>query len=217
MNCLNVAHAGFEGLKANSIESVWAAAKMPFDVLEVDVRKDGRKLYLSHEFRGNSEECADLKDVLEWVLREAPEKKIGLDLKEPVFDETMELIREFNMGKNIIFSGSLFLKDLQKDRAGSCIFYNVENSLPEMESLSEVAKAATSYGADGLNMDYRMLNEKNIEEIKTFGILAAVWTVDDKDDMERMLKAGADSITTRYPLKLAELINAERDKSEICI
>ena len=219
MSCWNVAHAGYEGYLPNSWVSIEKIVNCSCDVLEMDVRREGSRLYLSHDWKGQTSHCVGLEDALCYVREHAPEKWVGIDLKEPVFEAVQKLAVSCGMDGKIIYTGDVLLRDLQKDRGKNKVFYNLENSmgnvtdLPEkMTEILNLFELLKQNGADGVNMDYHFLDSQIAELLVEQKLVGAVWTVDEEAEMKRMLRLGAGSITTRYPGKLAELI-AEGEKS----
>ena len=221
MKCLNVAHAGYEGFPANTMESIEKIKETQCDVLEMDVRCEGTRLYLSHDFRGEPELCVELQEALVYIKENAPEKLVGLDLKEPVFKKAFKLVKELEMEDKVIFTGSVFLRETLLMRGESRIFYNLENSLPELNALStkgdrvkdalekEICKAfewIARYPVDGVNLDYRLLTKSIVQEAEKRHLKLAVWTVDEISDMSDMIALGVCSITTKRPEELAELL-----------
>lgn len=213
MRCCNVAHAGYGGYTPNSWISIEKIRSCSCDVLEMDVRKEGQRIYLSHDVTDMGADCVGLEEALSYVREHAPEKWIGIDLKEPIFASVQELAVACGMDGKIIYTGDFLLADLQKDRGKNRVFYNLENSVDygmepkkKMVQMLKLFELLKQNGADGVNMDYRFFDRQTALALAAQNLVGAVWTVDDREEMKRMLKLGAGSITTRHPEILTKLI-----------
>lgn len=52
---------------------------------------------------------------------------------------------------------------------------------------------------------YVLLNEENIDSIHNMGMKIIPWTINDKETMQRLIKAGVDGIITDYPNLIPEI------------
>ncbi len=62
-----------------------------------------------------------------------------------------------------------------------------------------------SNGANGVSTNYQHVQEPFVKEILTNGFEYHVWTVDDKNDAQKLLQMGVMSITTNKPLLMDSL------------
>ena len=67
-------------------------------------------------------------------------------------------------------------------------------------------KATLEIAADELGLLYKYATPAIVNEAHRSGILISVWTVDQPEDMRRMIELGVDGITTNYPDKLIRLL-----------
>jgi glycerophosphoryl diester phosphodiesterase len=67
-------------------------------------------------------------------------------------------------------------------------------------------EAAARSGADELAIDYRLLNPEVAEKARNRGLTIAVWTVNEDEDLRRMIRLGVDRIITNYPDRLNRLL-----------
>jgi glycerophosphoryl diester phosphodiesterase len=65
---------------------------------------------------------------------------------------------------------------------------------PYIEFLSSTCK---KYGLKGINLPYKCLSDKNIQDFKKCNISLSVWTVDDETEMSRLFSLGVENLTTR--------------------
>ena len=68
-------------------------------------------------------------------------------------------------------------------------------------------KFAEEVKATSINSDYKFLNKKNIELINPMGYKLFPYTVNDKDEMKKLISLGVDGIITDYPDKLKNILN----------
>jgi glycerophosphoryl diester phosphodiesterase len=57
-----------------------------------------------------------------------------------------------------------------------------------------------------INPYFKMLNKRKVDKIHARGQKIITWTVNEKDDMKRMISYGVDGIITNYPDRLLELL-----------
>ena len=67
-------------------------------------------------------------------------------------------------------------------------------------------QATLEIPADELGILHTQATLTIVEEAHRRGILISVWTVDDPEDMKRMISLGVDRITTNYPDRLIQLL-----------
>jgi glycerophosphoryl diester phosphodiesterase len=59
--------------------------------------------------------------------------------------------------------------------------------------------------AASLNPSYKWLSEEDCRETLSHGLQVNPWTIDNPDDMRKLIDLGVTSITTNYPARMAEL------------
>ena len=67
-------------------------------------------------------------------------------------------------------------------------------------------QATLDIPADELGILHTRVTPTLVEKAHRSGILISVWTVDQPEDMKRMIAMGVDSITTNYPDRLIRLL-----------
>ena len=81
-------------------------------------------------------------------------------------------------------------------------FLESANDNPEKkvkDFTEDILKIAKDNNFNGVNLDYRGVTPQLVEKAKAMGLDILVWTVDKKEDVERMAKMGVDAITTNRP------------------
>jgi glycerophosphoryl diester phosphodiesterase len=86
----------------------------------------------------------------------------------------------------------------------------LDNSMPTVFLVAKPdrnpIRAALEIRAGELGILYSQATAALVEEAHGHGLLLSVWTVDQPEDMERMIALGVDNITTNYPDRLIKLI-----------
>lgn len=225
------AHSGCDGTEDNSLKFVDYVLQTEADCLEVDVRAaaDGT-LVLGHDAIGGMP--VKLADVFQ-RLRGKSEVKINCDLKEPGLEPSVyALAEQYNVESQLIYSGAVNPETLDKKQAlfpKAEIYLNIEQLVPMLETvqaggameqsvlskaLKEALQKATRYDClSCINMEYHLLSDETIEKLKELGLRASAWTVNEAEDLCRLLRAGITNITTRS-LKKALALRSELVQSE---
>ncbi|MBI5042877.1 MAG: hypothetical protein HZC10_03425 [Nitrospirae bacterium] len=156
--------------------------------------------------------------TLKEVFSEFPNQRINIEIKqfEPQIEDTLiGIIKEKNMTDNVLVVSESH-EAIKRFRKIS------KDTIATGASVSEVRrfvifmrlKITTLYipTADAFQIpeyhgDYHLLTEEFIEKAHKKNIKIHVWTVNEKDDMKRLIKMGVDGIMTDYPDLFSEVIN----------
>jgi len=71
----------------------------------------------------------------------------------------------------------------------------------------DILNQAKEANLTGVNLDYQGVTKQLVDEAKDMGLKFLVWTVDGKDDVQRMTKFGVGAITTNRPDTTRRYIN----------
>jgi glycerophosphoryl diester phosphodiesterase len=66
-------------------------------------------------------------------------------------------------------------------------------------AVQEKMEDAAKKGLDGINLNYKIVDEKTVEQAKALGLEVLSWTVDDPEEARRLVKIGVTGITTNRP------------------
>jgi len=66
-------------------------------------------------------------------------------------------------------------------------------------AVQEKMEDAAKNGLDGINLNYKIVDEKTVEQAKALGLEVLSWTVDDPEEAKRLVKIGVTGITTNRP------------------
>lgn len=208
------AHSGCEGTRPNSEEHLQAAAESGAEALEIDVRKYKGRLLLSHNPCQEGEEYLDLQSCFALVREQAPKMRVNCDIKEPGLErEVLQLAQQQGMQGKVIFTGTVEPGLLSQLPDWVSVSMNTENLLrpkgecflPEEED--QLVQRAAAFGVESLNMSYRLFSQSLYEKARKQGISFSLWTVDDPEQMERLLNFELDNLTTRFPVQAVALRN----------
>jgi glycerophosphoryl diester phosphodiesterase len=146
------------------------------------------------------EEFIDLtKDdiaALNIEIKNGPIKYKGMDEKLIAILESCDMIDRVIISS---FDHEL-LKDLKEKKPEllTGILYNA--------GLIDHIKPVKDAKADAAHPDHAQMTADNIKAIKDAGFLINVWTVDDEEDIKRMIDLGVSGIISNFPGKLCEII-----------
>lgn len=133
------------------------------------------------------------------------ELKNGVILYEGLEQKVIERVRAFQMEDRVVISSfnhySLFLCKQLAPEIRTGILY--------MEGLFEPWKYADTLRADALHAYHYAVLPEFVQGAKASGKVYHPFTVNDVQEMQRLLDAGVDGIITDYPDRLAELLAAK--------
>ena len=156
--------------------------------------------------------------ALQEVFSEFPNQRINIEIKqfEPQIEDALfRIIKEMNMIDNVLVvsENNEAIKRFRKISKGA---------IATGASVAEVRRfvifmrlkmmplyipAADAFQIPEYHGDYHLLTEEFIKKAHKKNIKIHVWTVNEKEDMERLIKMGVDGIITDYPDLLNEVIN----------
>lgn len=153
--------------------------------------------WFSSEYAG--EKIPTLEEVMEFLK----DKDILLNIEikpTPVYnhgveEKVEELIRKYKMKDQIIISGFCH-RNLEAIKA---IDPELKTGLLYTALLSETGWYAYMVGAKAVHPNYNYLDEIVFKQCREYGIQINTWTVNKREDMEKLVKAGVDGIITNYP------------------
>lgn len=141
-----------------------------------------------------------LREVLEELkdtgLTVNIELKTGTVFYEGIERKTVELVKELGYERRVLYSSFnhhsvLRVREYQPD-ARLAFLYSHE--------LAGVANYARANGVHGVNPSVTgTLFEEEMQECKRKNIEINVWTVNDREDMKRLMELGVNAVITNYP------------------
>ncbi|MGC6173766.1 glycerophosphodiester phosphodiesterase [Lacrimispora sp. 38-1] len=211
------AHSGCDGTKDNSIEFIKYALNSDADCMEADVRRNqAGALILSHN--KTEEECVTIQEAFR-ILKQFPEKKMNCDLKEEGLEVSVyQLAGENGVRRQLIYSGEIdlnLLAEKEKWYPEVQVYINPENLQADfyemmaqegaLKNLKELLAAVKGYPVSCINMEYHTYTDEIMELLAEMQVMGSAWTVNEPDDIRRLLKKGLFNITTRNLTTALEL------------
>ncbi|MEN8248061.1 MAG: glycerophosphodiester phosphodiesterase family protein [Bacteroidota bacterium] len=233
-----VAHRGASGYAPeNTLSAMKKAIEMNADMSELDVQEtaDGRIILLhdktllktagiekniwelnyedlegievgewfSEEYKG--EPIPTLKEVIDLVRGKM---KLNIELKANgheimLAERTLKIVEENNFLDQVVFTSFKFdevrrIRALNKEARVGYIF----SKLPEdIDVFSE--------DVDILSAKYKIVDAEFMKKARAAGKEVAVWTVNEPEDMQRMIDLGVDNIITNYPDVLRKVLDGD--------
>lgn len=204
------AHTGCLGTKANSIEAILKGVEAGADIIEFDLNfdSDGNPL-LSHDAPKGGEVTLDEAFA---VLAKYDGLKANVDVKTvDKIEKIVSLAKKFNVLDRIFFTGvhEGFVEAV-KTRVPEVEYYLNMNVFPEKQQTEEyqlsLVNKVKECGAVGINFHKDNATTALVDVFHNNGLLVSIWTVDEEEEMHRILSLSPDNITTRYPNVLANII-----------
>jgi len=84
------------------------------------------------------------------------------------------------------------------------IIYNLDKDIPtavltEEEPIEMAINQAIKINAKAINIDYKLLNRKVVNKIKSENLIINAWTVNEINQIKRIINLGVDGIITDFP------------------
>ena len=226
-NPLVIGHRGAKGHVAeNTLASVKKALALGVDGVEIDVfRCATGELVVFHD--KTLDKLTDAAGYIEDLALDSIQK-ISVLGREPI--PTLEEVIDLVAGKivlNIELKGSqtaiptasildsyfsagkihpneVFISSFNWEELA--LFYNENKNVPiailtEDDPLDAIA-VAKSLNAFAINPDFRSLTANNVRKIHQEGLKIYSWTINEKEDIERIKSLGVDAIITDFPERI---------------
>jgi glycerophosphoryl diester phosphodiesterase len=226
----NVAHRGASAERPeNTLPAFELAIAQRADVVECDVRRtsDGALLILhdatvdrttsgSGELRamtaaearaldaGGGERIPELADVLALA---AGRVRVNVDLKEAdIVDDAVAVVRAAGAEGGVTFIS--FLPEVWQRLAELAPDTPVIHLIESAAGLASLAmgEAGSAHVATGVGVPFDIVNEGMVERMHRHGYGVFAWTVDDEDEMRRLIACDVNGIVSNRPAALAEVI-----------
>ncbi len=212
MKRINItAHSGCLGTVAGSLKSIKAGFDCGADITEIDIRMCGSTLVLSHDKTETGKAYVTLSEAFD-LLKSYPEKKINLDIKEPI---NLSLIEELANDKGVfsqIFLTGInekFMSFAKKSAIPYYLNFGKKNFLATNSLyIKYIIYKTKKYGAIGINLNKCNCNEMLVKMFNDAGLSVSVWTIKNIDSDLQYIKMMPDNITCINPDEVIPLIGS---------
>jgi glycerophosphoryl diester phosphodiesterase len=215
-NVLILGHRGAAELPENTIPSFEKALENGAHGFELDVRQTAdRKLVVVHGAvvgskavqSSNYEEIRKLDDgfevpLLEEVLKKFAHKAfLDIELKSPGFEQiAVELIRSYGDPQKTLIS-TFDTDTLAK----------VQDLFPDLQlgyiyNRTQDEEARHNCPIEVVIPQFRLASRELISEVHDEGLKVFAWTVNEENEIERLLELGIDGIITDHPERVVAVL-----------
>ncbi len=193
------AHSGCEGTPPNSLAHILAAIESGAEMVEIDIRSDGERLYLSHDIAENPAACVSF-DTFMSLISDVPALRVNCDVKtDGLILPVMEVANRYGQGWRIVFTGQCNHRDELISAAGAELWFSLWPSGDDDTAVRKAAETRRGVGEPILNVAYSMISESNLAYLREREMDFSAWTVDNEASLRALLQMGITNITTRKP------------------
>ncbi|UVI28923.1 glycerophosphodiester phosphodiesterase [Paenibacillus spongiae] len=227
------AHTGCGTAPDNTYASFLEGVQMKADIVEIDIRvtTDGTAILLHDDSpylreytfeqlnrRENraklaaayeEHELVRLEDVLRYV--QSHTAKLNLDVKDASgIEPTIALVQQYQAQDRVFITGCS--DGITKHYPDIKVLMNTPDSLSREDAAdyasfaNRICKEASNGAYFGLNMAYGTCHADVTELAREQNLAVWVYTVNEQEEMMRLIELGVNAITTRRPIRLQEVI-----------
>ena len=220
---LKVAHRGASALAPeNSLSAVEAALAAGVDIVELDVLAVDGALRLAHSAAQIQPDSPVLEDALELFARTAqPRIWLDLDVKTPGHEERiMRAVAAHGLLERTLVTSfhSQVLREARRLESGiatGLAYPNDRHGLSERRPFgafvgpglrilraalpARIDRMLAAAGADAAMLHHALVTPKVVARCREAGAAVFAWTIETRDDLSRVLAAGADGAIANDP------------------
>lgn len=165
------------------------------ELLQVDVAAEYRQKHGKTLAECPKGEIPLLEEVISLTMTQQ-HTRLSIQPKMDIVDEAITLIREMKAGPWIGFNEGSFsrvrrVKELAPELV---VFYDTDGKDTNLH-----VSRALEHGFESIIMNHRNVTAEDVKKIHAGGLEAGAWTVNDREEMLRLLNAGIDRIYTDQP------------------
>ncbi|MGG4500610.1 glycerophosphodiester phosphodiesterase [Paenibacillus polymyxa] len=188
-------------------ESLERTTGCPLDVKDItqeELNKLDAGSWFDEKFRG--ERVPMLDELLE--LAQSSDTIINLELKNSVHlypgmeEEVIAAVKRFGLEERVILSS------FNHESLALCaqIAPEIKTGALYIEIMVRPSEYATQFGVTALHAYKQVVTPEAVSEALALGVVYHPWTVNEPEEMERLLEAGVNGIITDYPDRLAHIL-----------
>jgi len=229
---VTIGHRGAMGhVTENTIPSIQKAIELGVDGIEIDVFKcKSGEIVLFHDKK--LDRLTSVEGFIENIDIDSINKiKIEDQYKIPLLEEVLEIVPE-NIFLNIELKGKgtakkvneILLKKIGKNSSKMknyiissfdwdelnilrSINKNIPIAILTSNNIDKAIIEGNKIKATSINPNYKLLNKKNIQQIKSKGFKVFPYTINNQSMIEKMKKLKVDGIITDYPERVNLKVN----------
>lgn len=203
------AHGGALGTGRNSRIYFENISTFKADAIEVDVRRKGGLLYLSHLPAPFSyRKKITLAEAFAFARKN--NVKINCDLKgRGLVSEVVKLAKEMDVTDLLIFTGSVRLTDSEVLTEGEAWVNRIKGLPYKAKNVARIKKALDDTNNPhfaGLNINKMYATDAFLSECKKYGVKLSIFTVDSYKELKRLVPMEPANITTNYPVVASTIL-----------
>lgn len=175
----------------------------------------------TYPYRGQGITVATVEELFQTF----PDMPMNIEIKlvedQPVAELFCQLIRQYNMQDKVLVAS--FHQDAMDEFRAACP--DVSTSITQNEVIEffvrQTLGLASSYSPPGQAVqvpEYRsglhVLTPRFVKHAQNRGMDVHAWTINEGEDMQRMIDLGVDGIITDYPDRLLDLLARSPDRPE---
>lgn len=145
---------------------------------------------------------------LEEVLREFSDLLLNIELKNSIVtypgleEKVLTLIRKYCQIDNVIVSSFNHQSLLKVKKLEPLI----KTGILYEEEPTDAVHYSLQLGANAVHPDFRLLTKEKTAAFHERGLFVNTWTVNERVDVEKMIRIGVDGIITNYPDRVLSLL-----------
>lgn len=222
---LRIGHRGAAALAPeNTLASLRAALEAGVDLIEFDVvaAPPAGTLVVAHSVPEMQPETPTLDEVLRFFVDEAPDVGAHVDLKQRGRErEVIDALRRSDLvGRSFVSSSSPRLVRRLAGLAGprppvgitvprgvlgisdegrTALIARVALRVLRVVTPFAIRPLLAYTGADAVVLHHTLVSERSVRAAHARGVPVVTWTVDDRDELARVVAAGVDAVVTNDP------------------
>ncbi|MBO3287236.1 glycerophosphodiester phosphodiesterase [Paenibacillus sp. FSL M8-0228] len=161
--------------------------------------------WFGEKFRG--ERVPMLDELLE-LAQSSSNTIINLELKNSIYlypgmeEEVIAAVKRFGLEQQVIISS------FNHESLALCaqLAPEIKTGALYIEIMVRPSEYATQFGVTALHAYKQVVTPEAVSEALALGVVYHPWTVNEPEEMKRLLEAGVNGIITDYPDRLAHLL-----------
>jgi len=183
------------------------------DLYLEEIKKLDAGKWFSSEFSG--EKVPTLEEVIQAINGQCKlliEVKHVKSKKQEIENKIVQLINKYNAYNWCIVQSfeTQVIKNIQAlDKSIEChklVTMNISVLPLHIDSRIKTGTIYKYKNVQSINPYFKMLNKRKVKKIHSYGQKVITWTVNEPEDMKRMIEMGVDGIITNYPDRLIQLL-----------